>query len=212
MHASMGQELGARPDRQNKPELVGCAEASPDPSLRLRVRGLADSSFEFVKLDLWRDQTLLTEQFVMKRFGVQGCAMNPALEGRDGRFDIRQPRYSLEAHAFQDTIEGLLNILSWGVQSKECGVAANTEFVIACGALQILDALLYAMAAMPDQFMFVRVRLVVELAFDIRTSKAVGIDSFGTSPLTTGWFNAIGPWVHLWNYRCCGLRRMQRFH
>ena len=148
----------------------------------------------------------------MKRFGVQGCAMNPALEGRDGRFDIRQSGNSLKAHAFQGTIEGLLNILSWGVQSKECGVAANTEFVIACGALQILDALLYAMAAMPDQFMFVRVRLVVELAFDIRTSKAVGIDSFGTSPLTTGWFNAIGPWVHLWNYRCCGLRRMQRFH
>ena len=138
--------------------------------------------------------------------------MNPALESRDGRFDIRQSGNSLEAHAFQGTIEGLLNILSWGVQTKECGVAAHTEFVIAGGALQILDALMYAMAAMPDQFMFVRVRLVVELAFDILTSKAMGVDSFGASPPTTGWFKAIGPWVHLWNDRCCGLRRMQGFH
>ena len=38
MHTRMCQELGAWPDRQNEPEFVGCAEASPDPSLRLRVR------------------------------------------------------------------------------------------------------------------------------------------------------------------------------
>ena len=73
----------------------------------------------------------MTQQFVMKCFGVMCRAMNPALEGGDGGFDIRQPGYGLKAHAFQGTIEGLLNILSWGVETKECGVAANTEFVVA---------------------------------------------------------------------------------
>ena len=92
----------------------------------------------------------MTKQFVMKCFGVPGSAMNPALEGRDGRFDIRQSGNSLEAHAFQGTIEGLLNILSWGVQTKEWGVATNTKFVVAGGAQQILDGLMFSMPAMSD--------------------------------------------------------------
>ena len=59
----------------------------------------------------------------MKGFGVQGGAMNPALEGGNAGVDRRQPGDSLETHAFQDTIKGLLNILSGGVETKECGVA-----------------------------------------------------------------------------------------
>ena len=122
MHASMGQELGARPDRQNKPELVGCAEASPDPSLRLRVGRLTDVGPKFVKLELWRGQTLLTEQLVMKRFGVQGRAMNPALKGGDGGFDIRQPGYGLEAHAFQCTYRGTAQYFELGcvIERVQC--------------------------------------------------------------------------------------------
>ena len=44
MHAGVSQKMGARPDRQNKPEFVGGTQASPDP--RLIIRSLTDSGFE----------------------------------------------------------------------------------------------------------------------------------------------------------------------
>lgn len=122
----------------------------------------------------------------MKCFGVKGSTMNPALDGGDGGFDIREPGYGFEAHAFECAIEGLLNVLSWGVQSKEWGVATNTEFVVAGGAQQILDGLIFSMPTMPDQFVFASVRLIVEMAFRIRASKAMGVDGFGTSRATAG--------------------------
>ena len=128
----------------------------------------------------------MTKQFVMKCFGVPGSAMNPALEGWDGGFDVGESGYSFEAHAFECAVEGLLNVLSRGVQSKEWGVATNAEFVIAGGAQQILDGLMFSMPTMSDQFVFASVRLVEEMTFRIRAGKAVSVDGFGTSWATAG--------------------------